>query len=119
MTELHLLLAEVALALVALAAIWSAAAVILRRDPGRLYLVNLIWVVIVLVAAAGFGALMLATGRGPRDGLHVLYGVLAVAALPVAAAVAGDRPARDRAVVGLIAVIVLIILVLRLFQTAG
>jgi hypothetical protein len=119
MSGLHLALAEVGLALALLGAVWSLALVVLGRAPGRLYLVNLIWVMIVLVAAAGLGAVLLATESGVADALHLVYGVLAMIALPMAAAVGSGRPQRQQAVVGLGASVVLVILVLRLFQTGA
>jgi len=119
MTDLHRLVAELALALAALGAAWSVVAVIARRAPGRLYVANLIWAAIAVLATAGLGAILLGTGPGPRDGLHVVYGVLAAAALPIAAGLAAGRTESQRRGIGFVASIVLMILVLRLFQTAG
>ena len=100
-------------------AVWSVGLVVARRAPGPLFRVNLIWVEVVVAAAAAVGGLFLLTGGGPQDALHTLYGVLAVAALPIAASYAGGRSDRQAAVTWLIATIVLLILVLRLFQTGG
>lgn len=119
MTDLHGSLGAVALVLAALGAAWSVATLVLRRPPGRLYVVNLVWVVIVLALTGALGVLQLASGAGPKDGLHVLYGIVAVAALPIAAAAASGRPERQQAVIGVIGTIVALILVLRLFQTGG
>ncbi len=119
MSDLHRLLAEVGLALALVGAAWSAVLVVSSRAPGRLYLVNLIWVVIVLVLGAALGAVMLVTGSGPRDGLHLVYGVLAVVTLPIAALVGSARSRGQQAGVGLIATVMLVLIVLRLFQTAG
>ena len=117
MSDLHRLLAEVGLALALLNAVWSVALVALGRAPGRLYLVNLIWVVVIVTAVAGLGAILLVTGSGPHDALHLVYGALAIVALPIAAGVGSARPERHKAVIGLVASVVLVIIVLRLFQT--
>ncbi len=119
MSGLHTLLAEVALALALIGAIWSAGLLVAGRPPGRLYIVNLVWVVIVLIASAVVGLLVLVTASGPRDPLHFVYAVLSMVALPIAAAVGSDRPARQRLAVGLVALVVLLILILRLFQTGA
>ena len=119
MSGLHNLLAEVALALALLGAVWSAGLLVAGRPPGPLYIVNLVWVVGVLLATAVLGLVVLVTASGPRDPLHFVYSVLAIVALPIAAAVGADRPARHRVGVGLVASVVLLILILRLFQTGA
>lgn len=55
----------------------------------------------------------------PQDLLHLVYGALAVGVLPGAAIVASGRTGPRQSVVWAIAGIVLLILVLRLFQTGG
>jgi hypothetical protein len=75
------------------------------------------WSVVTIAAGVIVGALLLVAGPGPSDPLHLLYGALALVALPGAALAASGRPARQRAIVLLVGSIVLIILVVRLFQT--
>ncbi len=113
------MVAEVALALALLAAAWSLVLLVTRRPPGRFFTVNLAWTVGALVVAAALGLLVLLVLGGPHDALHLLYGVLALAALPLTAMVAAQRPARQQPLVRAVGTIVLLILVLRLFQTAG
>jgi hypothetical protein len=60
---------------------------------------------------------MLIGGPGVDDGLHLVYGALAVAALPVAAIYAAGHPLRRRLATWTVAGVVLLILMLRLFQT--
>lgn len=117
MTELHRLLGQLVLVLAVLSAVWSAVLVVRGRWGGPLFIVNLGWTVAAALLSALVGVPLLAGGPGPSDPLHLLYGALAVAALPGAALVALGRPPRERAIVMLIGTVVLLIVVLRLFQT--
>lgn len=117
MVAFHALLAQVGLVLAVLSAAWAAILVVRGAAGGTFFVVNLGWTVVAVLAAALVGGLMLATGSAPSDGLHVLYGVLALAALPGVGLVAAGRPPRQRMVALLIGTIVLLILLLRLFQT--
>jgi hypothetical protein len=72
-----------------------------------------------VAVAALFGIGVAVTDHPPRDALHLIYGLLAVSALPAAALVARGRTGAEAAVVWMIAGIVLVILILRLFQTGG
>ncbi len=73
--------------------------------------------IVVVVTAGGLGAALYATGRRPQDQLHLMYGLIAVAAIPVAELYAsGLRPRQQaiaRCVVGLAAIGV----IARLFMT--
>lgn len=117
MTEIHRLLGQLVLVLAVLSAAWSAVLVGGGRQGGPLFIVNLGWTVAAALLAALVGVLVLIAGPGPSDPLHLLYGALAVAALPGAALVAAGRSGRERAIVMLIGSVVLLIVVLRLFQT--
>lgn len=117
MTEFHRLLGQLVLALAVLSAAWSVTLVARGRRGGQLFVVNLGWTVVAAVLAALVGGLLLISGPGPSDPLHLLYGALAVAALPGAALVANGRPPREQAIVVLVGTVVLLIVVLRLFQT--
>lgn len=119
MTELHLLGAQVSLVLVAVGAIGAVATLVLRRPPGTILLGGLVWVVIGLVAT-GLAGIAVAIDQGPPDDLlHVVYGLLAVSVLPGAALIAGGRSDAGRATILVVAMIVLVILVLRLFGTGA
>jgi hypothetical protein len=50
--------------------------------------------IIAVTAAAVVGLALLASGQRPRAGLHLLYGLLAVAVVPVAAELARRTPRR-------------------------
>jgi hypothetical protein len=115
----HLVVAEVALVLVALATAWSAVLLVGRRLPGRYFTVNLGWTVVAIACAALLGAGVLLTEGAPHDALHLLYGALALVALPLSAVLAARRPVGQRALVMTVGTVVLLILVLRLFQTGG
>jgi hypothetical protein len=98
----------------------SAAALAFRRRPAGSFLVaGALWtgLVVGLAAVLGVGSAMV--DHAPHDFLHVVYGVLAVGVLPGAAIVAGGRTGPRQTVVWAVAGIVLVILILRLFQTGG
>jgi hypothetical protein len=118
-SELHRLAAELGLALGLLSTAWAAFLLVTRRDPSQLFFINVAWTTVVLTVAGMLGGLTALGGAGLRDGLHIVYGVFAVVTVPVAAfAAAGQEPGRRRAT-WTIAGVVLVILVLRLFQTGA
>lgn len=102
--------------LIAVSAVVLAAA---RRAPVPFFVGGVVWAGLALVLTALAGIAVALTDHPPRDPLHIVYGLLAVAALPGAAVVARGRVGPAQAVVWAIAGIVLVILVLRLFQTGG
>jgi len=118
-SELHRLTAELGLALGLLSTAWAAFLLVVRRTPSQLFFINLAWTVVVLAVAGLLGGYMALTGRGPSDGLHLVYGVFAVATIPVAAFAAAGREPGRRMATWTVAGVVLVILVLRLFQTGG
>jgi FtsH-binding integral membrane protein len=69
----------------------------------------------LVVAGSAVGLVLLVTGNGPDDPLHLLYGALAILVLPVARF--WDRVSGHRALAVGIAGVVLTLLVVRLFQT--
>gem|GEM_PF-6819709 len=71
--------------------------------------------VLVVTSAGGLGILL--AGGGPHEPLHFLYAILAIGSLPVADSLARKSSPRRRAVITLIAAIVLFVLLARLFQT--
>ena len=119
MSELHRLSAEVGLALGLLSTAWAAFMLVTRREPGQLFFINLAWTTVVLAVAGLLGGLTALGGAGPHDALHIVYGVFAVATVPVAALAAAGREPRRRRATWTIAGVVLVILVLRLFQTGA
>ncbi len=83
--------AAAAIALVA-AAGWAA----LRRTAYSIRLVLLVRRVAILAAllAAGVGVALYIGGRRPHSALHLMYGALAVVAVPLAAQMAARNPRR-------------------------
>jgi hypothetical protein len=90
-----------------------------RRTAGSFFVAGTLWTGLVIGLAAALGVGVAITDHAPHDLLHVVYGVLAVGALPGAAIVAGARTGPRQTVVWAVAGIVLVILILRLFQTGG
>jgi hypothetical protein len=119
MSEIHALAGQVALVLGVIAAIASVLLVVAHRTPGTVYLGGIVWVIGATVLAAVLGVAVVIGGRLPSDGLHILYGILAVAVLPGSAFIASGREARQRAIIAAIGTIVLAILLVRLLQTGA
>jgi hypothetical protein len=118
-SQLHGFLGLMALVLAVMAAGWSIGLALAARPPGRLFVGNLVWVVIGVVLAAATGGLVAVAQQPPDDPLHVVYGVIALALLPGAALVAMNRPESQRSAVLSVAGVVLAILLFRLIETGG
>ena len=87
------------------------------QPPGpRVLLLRRVMLLVLVVTSAGGLGLFLA-GGGPHEPLHLLYGALAIGSLPVADSLAREAGPRRRAIITLVAAVVLLVLVLRLFQT--
>jgi hypothetical protein len=101
-------------AVVAIEAGWRA----LRNQPGGLLAERLEVLVIIglLITSAG-GLGLLAGGAGPREPLHFLYALIALGALPVAHSFSKQASPRRRALISLVAALVVLVLLARLFQT--
>jgi hypothetical protein len=96
---LHRVLALLSAAAVLLAA-GEAAERAWRRRPAGALAPRLLGVALVLIASTGAGGLALwLQGPGPREPLHLLYGVLAFVMMPLADALAlrGGPQAQPRA----------------------
>jgi len=63
------------------------------------------------------GAVLFASGARPRESLHLLYGLAALAILPLAATFASEAPPRPRAWVLASACLILVALAWRLAST--
>lgn len=120
MAELHGFLARVALVLILATTAWSGLLLATRRPVPPALVGGLIWVV-GLLGLSGLAGVIAALSSGPpRDPLHLVYGALALAVLPGAWAISRSRPdARTTVRVLAVGSVVLIILVVRLFQTGG
>jgi hypothetical protein len=115
--DLHRAIGLAVLALAAVAAGWSVALSVRSGAGGRPYLATLAIVVAGALAAALLGLVLLAGGPGPGDPLHLVYGVVAVGALPIAAVAASGRRPRTQSLVLLAAALVEVGVLVRLVQT--
>ena len=119
MAVVHLLLAVATAGAGVLLALTSLYAVVVGRYPrvvvDRIVLGQLL--VTLLTGLAGGG--VFATSRPPSDALHVLYGVAALAATPVARYVAREGTPRRRGSLMLVGSVVLLAVVARAFMTAA
>jgi hypothetical protein len=120
MAEIHGLAAQVTLVLVVVLSAWAIWLAGTRRSIRPAIVGGLAWTVILLVATSLVGATIALTKAPPKDPLHLVYGLLALSVLPGAWGIARLRDdARRTTIVLAIAMIVLLILVFRLFQTGG
>ena len=72
-------------------------------------------VAIFVTLAGGLG--IVAGGGSPADVLHYLYAVLALAAVPIVSSLTQRARPRRQAAATFVAGVVLLVLILRLFQT--
>ncbi|MEO8462832.1 MAG: hypothetical protein ABI555_06445 [Chloroflexota bacterium] len=120
MAEIHGLAAQITLVLVVLIAGWAMILAATRRAIPSVLAGGLVWVVLLLAATGLVGTTIALTTKPPKDPLHIVYGLLALAVLPGALTIARSRPDPRRSVLVLAtASVVLLILVFRLFQTGG
>lgn len=116
---MHGLTAQIALVLALVLAGSATVLALSRRATGSFFIAGALWTAFVVGLAGVFGIAVAITERAPQDPLHIVYGVLAVGVIPGAAIVASGRPGPRQAAVWAIAGVVLLIIVLRLFQTGG
>src|SRR5512138_560623 len=90
----HVVLAVAVAVLVGLVTLVALGAGLRRKPPGeRLDL--LLGITLVAAVLNGVLGLLLFPGGGPADGLHVVYGIVAVVALPLARILAAGPPPED------------------------
>ncbi len=117
--DVHRIIGLAALVLAAVAIVLSVILVAVRRPPGILFLVDVAVLGLAVLGGALLGLVLLVTGPGPRDPLHLLYGALALVAVPAGYGIAGSRPERQQAAIALVASVVILLLLVRLLQTGG
>lgn len=85
--------------------------------PGRLaaWLQRLTVMLLGITSAGGLG--LLAGGAAPREGLHFVYALVAIAIVPVGGSLFARVPARARAIAAAFSAVVVLGVILRLFQT--
>lgn len=119
MSQLHGFLGLIALVLGLMAAGWSVGLALASKPPSRLFVRSLIVVVVGVVLAAATGGAIAIAERPPDDPLHVVYGIAALAVLPLTAVMGAGRPANQRSIVLSVAGVVLVVLLFRLVETGG
>lgn len=72
---------------------------------------------LALIVASASGLGILVGGGGPKEGLHFLYAVLAIGILPVAGYLTRRMQPVARASATILAALVVLVIVVRLFQT--
>ena len=100
--------------LVAVEAAWRAWR---RSPPGDIAerLEGILLVVLVIAIAGGLG--LLVGGARPRELLHLVYAIVVLSALPIAATLTKDASPRSRGLAGVVAAVVALVVVARLFGT--
>jgi hypothetical protein len=103
---IHEILAVAAIGAVVVGLVWAAVLALTGSSggglPGRF---QAVLIGVILVAAIA-GAAVFVTGARPADGLHVVYGAVAVLLIPFARSFVGGGTRRDR-VIMLVAVVAL------------
>lgn len=117
MEQLHRSLAYAAVAGTLLALAWTVAAVVSGRGGGQRLESFQAAVVGIVAITAVVGLLQLLSGHAPQDQIHLLYGVLAVAALPFARSFGAHASARARGILSVAGLVALALFLLRLFMT--
>lgn len=117
MDVIHRILAYGIVAAVAGGVAWSA--LLTRRGqtgtPGFEQYQAAVVALVIVTAASGLG--LLVSGSRPAEGLHLLYGLVAVALIPLARSFVGRTGGRTAGVLHVIAFLVLAAVVYRLFTT--
>jgi hypothetical protein len=112
----HEILAYATSIAVGVALVWTLILAVKMRSGGSAYEHMHAAVVGLILLAAAAGAALFAFGARPRDGLHVLYGGVAIVLIPLARSfLAGGSP-RD-SILMLVAVVALGGVLFRLFVT--
>lgn len=114
---IHRLIAYVAIPLVAVGIGWSVVLALAGRAGGAAFERFQAAVVALLIVGIASGAILLATGARPADGLHLLYAGIALAVVPLARSFTGRPSVRRTAALLLAAFVVLGAVLYRLFTT--
>lgn len=117
--DLHQFLAAMSFLAMGLVAAEGGVRAARATPPGRLA-GRVTGLMLILVAATGAGGLaLLAARHRPEEMLHLLYGVVAFAAVPVADQAAAGSSPRRRGVARLVGGVIGLGVILRLFATGG
>jgi hypothetical protein len=115
--DVHIGLAVLSIAAVALAVIEAAVRALRATPPGRLAEATSSIVVVVLGMTAAAGLAMLVRGERPSESLHLVYALLAFALIPVGDSLMASGQSRRRGLARLLAAVVTLGVVARLFAT--
>ena len=102
-----------------LATVWGIVLLVRKRGMDRLMRVLLGVTAGLGVVQAALGGLLFATGARPSDPLHYVYGLIVLAAIPVAYTYADNKSARRDMIVFTIAAVVVVAAGVRAFMTGG
>ena len=114
---IHRLIAYAAIPLITAGIGWSLFLAVTRRAGGAAFEPFQAAVVSLLIVGAASGAVLLASGARPADGLHLLYAGVALAIVPLARSFMARRGGRGTAPLMLAAFAVLGALMWRLLTT--
>ncbi len=96
----------------------SAAIIAWLDRGGHDWIVRLRWAVeALLVIQVGIGALTYVAGSRPGEWLHLVYGIVILAVLPLASTFASEAPPRARSWVLAVGGLVIVLLAWRLLST--
>jgi hypothetical protein len=113
---IHQVLAYAAVIGVAIVAAWTLVLVVTKRSPGRGYARAQASMVGIVALAAIVGVVVFVSGARPADGLHLLYGAVAILLIPFARSFLRGVARRDTLIL-LVAVVALGGVIYRLFAT--
>ena len=117
LTIVHRFMAFAVVGIVLLVGIESASRSVTRRPPGRLAAWLSAFATLAFMVTIGGGLGLLARGAHPAEFLHLIYAVLALAAIPIVQAyVPKDNP-RRLGWATLLGVLLTLVLIWRLFST--
>jgi hypothetical protein len=112
----HAVLAYATAIAVGVALAWTAILAVTTRSGGHAYDRMQAALVGLILLASVAGALLFVTGARPPDGLHFLYGGVAIVLIPLARSFLGGARRRD-SILMLVAVVALGGVLFRLFVT--
>lgn len=116
--RLHQSVAFTGLGLVVLTAVWAIVAFLRRRGASPGFRSALLVTEIVLLLQGALGAVLVASGLRPRQGLHFVYGVLAAVLIPVAYGYTTSATRQREPLIWMLAMLAIVGLVIRAITTA-
>lgn len=115
--RIHEALGYLAIGVAVAGVVWAAALALARRPAPAVFERFQAAVVSTVIVGAASGALLVAVGETPRDGLHLLYAGVAIVCIPLARSFGRRDDSRRGAMLLLVAFIVLAAVLGRLAST--